>query len=173
MRRLPLSMFLAAGLVLVGADSAFAQTVGTSFTYQGKLDSLGTPTNGPHDLKFRLFDAASGGNQLGPELCVNDVTVVDGQFTILLDFGAQFSGASRHIEIDVRADTGLDCSDQTGYETLAPRQNITPAPYALFALNGTPGPEGPQGPIGPAGPTGQPRSGRSRRSPRTSGFSRT
>jgi hypothetical protein len=154
MRRLPLSLFMAAGFLTVGTGSASAQTVATSFTYQGKLDSLGAPTNGPHDLKFRLFDAPTGGNQVGPELCVNDVSVVDGQFTILLDFGAQFSGASRHIEIDVRADTGLDCSDQTGYETLAPRQNITPTPYALFALHGNPGPAGPVGPLGPAGPAG-------------------
>ncbi len=154
MRRLPLSLFLAAGILAVGTGSASAQAVGTSFTYQGKLDSLGAPTNGPHDLKFRLFDAASGGAQVGPELCVNDVSVVDGQFTILLDFGTQFSGAQRHVEIDVRADTGLTCADQSGYETLAPRQNITPAPYALFALNGNPGPQGEIGPAGPQGATG-------------------
>jgi hypothetical protein len=154
MRRLPLSLFLAAGILAVGTGSAFAQAVGTSFTYQGKLDSLGAPTNGPHDLKFRLFDATSGGAQVGPELCVNDVSVVDGQFTILLDFGTQFSGAQRHIEIDVRADTGLTCADQSGYETLAPRQNITPAPYALFALNGNPGPQGEIGPAGPQGAAG-------------------
>jgi hypothetical protein len=163
MRRLPLSLFMAAGFLAVGAGSALGQAVGTSFTYQGKLDSLGAPTNGPHDLKFRLFDAPTGGNQVGPELCVNDVGVVDGQFTILLDFGTQFTGAQRHIEIDVRADTGLTCGDQSGYETLTPRQNITPTPYALFALNGNPGPQGaigpagspgPQGSAGPAGPQG-------------------
>lgn len=154
MRRVLLSMFLAAGWSGLAAHSALAQPVGTTFTYQGKLESAGQPASGLHDLKFRLFDAASGGAQVGPELCVNDVNVVNGTFTVLLDFGAQFSGASRHIEIDVRADTGLDCSDQTGYETLAPRQNITPTPYALFALNGNPGPVGPMGPAGPRGQTG-------------------
>ncbi len=154
MRRLPLSLFLAASFLAVGTGSASAQTVGTSFTYQGKLDSLGASANGPHDLKFRLFDAVSGGAQVGPELCVNDVSVVDGQFTILLDFGTQFAGAQRHIEIDVRADTGLTCADQSGYETLAPRQNITPTPYALFALNGNPGPQGEIGPAGPQGAAG-------------------
>jgi hypothetical protein len=136
MFRSPMSLVLAAGLVGVagfGASHALGQ-VGTGFTYQGQLQTAGSPANGVHDLKFRLFDAAGGGTQVGTELCANDITVVDGRFSVILDFGAQFAGAQRHLEIDVRTDTGLDCTDQTGYNTLAPRQNITPAPYAIHSL---------------------------------------
>jgi hypothetical protein len=154
MRPAALSCVLAVGLSGLLPAHALAQPAGTTFTYQGRLATSGTPSNGLHDLRFRLFDAAAGGLQVGPTLCANDITVVDGEFTVLLDFGAQFSGSQRYIEIDVRADSGFDCSEQTGYETLAPRQNITPTPYALYALNGTPGPAGPTGPAGAPGPQG-------------------
>ncbi len=43
----------------MGATAAFAQPLGTSFTYQGELRSAGEPAAGVHDLRFRLFDAAS------------------------------------------------------------------------------------------------------------------
>lgn len=154
MRRPLVSGFLAAGFIAALAGSAFAQPVGTTFTYQGYMGSTGQPATGVFDLKFRLFDAAAAGAQIGPELCFDDVTIIDGTFSVPLDFGAAFAGNGRHLEMDVRPDSGLGCSDTSGYETLAPRQDITPTPYALFALNGMPGPEGPQGPIGPAGPTG-------------------
>ncbi len=156
MRRSVLSLLLTVGLSALVPDHALAQPAGTTFTYQGRLATSGTPSNGLHDLRFRLFDAAAGGLQVGPPLSTNDISIVNGEFTVLLDFGAQFTGSQRYIEIDVRADSGLDCSDQTGYETLAPRQNITPTPYALFALNGNPGPQGPIGPAGTPGPQGPP-----------------
>ncbi|MBI4579029.1 MAG: hypothetical protein HY718_04960 [Planctomycetes bacterium] len=40
-----------------------------------------------------------------------------------------------HLEIDVRADTGLDCTNPAGFVVLAPRQTLNAAPNALFALN--------------------------------------
>ena len=40
---------------------AVAAPLGTAFTYQGQLKSDGSPANGLHDMRFRLFDAAVGG----------------------------------------------------------------------------------------------------------------
>jgi hypothetical protein len=45
-------------------STAFAQA--TAFTYQGKLAEGGTPANGRYDLRFILYDADAGGNQVGP-----------------------------------------------------------------------------------------------------------
>ena len=43
-----------------------AQTpVGTAFTHQGRLTQAGSPADGEFDFEFRLFDAASAGNQQG------------------------------------------------------------------------------------------------------------
>jgi hypothetical protein len=125
--------FAAALLVLSGAR-ALAQIPQTAFTYQGKLISSGNPANGLHDLRFTLFDAATGGTRVGNPVCVDNVGVIDGLFTVTLDFGQQFATTfPRFLEIDVRADTGLNCGTVTGFSTLAPRQQLTAAPMASQA----------------------------------------
>ena len=114
------------------ASPALAQS--TAFTYQGKLKNGSLPANGLHDFRFSLFDAQSGGSQVGTTQCVDDIVVTDGVFSATIDFGQQFaSGAPRFLQIDVRADTGLDCANQTGFTTLAQRQAISPTPLANHA----------------------------------------
>lgn len=142
------TMSLAAALISTAAlvaPQALAQS--TTFTYQGLLDDAGAPTSGPHDFRFRLFDAATGGAQLGSTLCSDNVDVVGGVFTAQLDFGQQFATtAQRHLEIEVRRDTGLSCGDVTGFVALSPRQQLTAAPmashasaaFALDAADGSP-----------------------------------
>jgi len=122
-------------LLLLVSSVAHAQPIGTSFTYQGELRSSGSPVTGPHDLQFRLYDAASGGTQVGSTLCSDNVAIIEGRFTAVLDFGAQFAGQQRYLEIDVRADTGLNCANPTGYMPLTPRQPVTASPYANFSLS--------------------------------------
>lgn len=115
-------------------NGAAAQT--TSFTYQGQLKDGLNLAQGQHDFRFRLYDAASGGSQLGTTQCVDNILVNDGVFTATIDFGNQFaSPAPRFIEIDVRRDTGLSCANVGGFVVLAPRQPITPAPTAIQAAS--------------------------------------
>jgi hypothetical protein len=118
------------------AAAAHAQP-GTSWTYQGTLQNAGQPGTGLHDFRFRLYDAATGGTQVGLTQCADNVDVAAGVFTVVLDFGAQFPGAARFLEIDVRQDTGLNCGNATGFVTLGTRQPITPTPYAMFAAQAT------------------------------------
>lgn len=59
----------------------------TAFSYQGYLQDNGDPANGPFDFEFKLFDAPAGGSQLGSTATLDDVTVLDGLFTVTLDFG--------------------------------------------------------------------------------------
>lgn len=122
---------LVAALSLYFAAHALAQT---AFTYQGELRLLGSPVTGTYDMRFRLYDAATGTTQVGTTQCINDVTVTEGKFTTQVDFGAQFNGtAPRFVEIDVRSDTGQSCLDVAGYSTLAPRQPLTVTPRASAA----------------------------------------
>ena len=116
---------------MVGASAsgplAPAAPVSTAFTYQGRLTDGGSPANGAYDLRFSLFDAASGGAQVGSTQALNDVTVADGYFTVALDFGASvFKGEARWIVVEVRpgASTG-------SYTTLSPRTQLASVPYAL------------------------------------------
>ncbi len=118
--------------VLTLAAAAAAQP--TALSYQGRLKNGGQPASGLHDFRFRLFDAAQGGNQLGDILCVNNLSVADGLFTAKIDFGQQFASPdARFLEIQVRADTGLGCGNGNGFVTLSPRQPITAAPIANHA----------------------------------------
>jgi hypothetical protein len=123
------SLLATLALALTAPLVAHTQTpLGTAFTYQGKLDSSGAGLNGVVDFRFRLFDAAVAGNELGA-VNVDDVPITDGLFTVALDFGqAPFTGSARWLEIGVR-ETGVN------FTTLTPRQLLTPAPFALYALN--------------------------------------
>jgi hypothetical protein len=129
-------------LALCLANVAHAVPVGTVFTYQGKLEDNSVPANGLYDFEFRLFDALTDGAQFGPVLSANDVPVEDGVFSVPLNFGA-FSSEARWLAISVRPGAGV-----AAYEALTPRQAITAAPVAQFALAGNPGPQGPQGASG-------------------------
>jgi hypothetical protein len=102
-----------------------AQT--TEFTYQGQLQSSSSPANGSFDFEFALFDG--GGSQIGSTLTRSGVAVANGIFTVNLDFGSSFPGASRFLEIRVRQAGG------GAFTTLAPRQPLTSTPYAVKSLN--------------------------------------
>ena len=123
-----LSRLLLTAAVLGGPLTTAALAQGTAFTYQGRLDDGGTPATGLYDLSFTVFNAAAGGTSAGVRT-LDNVGVTNGLFTVTLDFGAGvFAGAPEWLEIAVRpgASTGA-------YTGLAPRQAITPTPYALYA----------------------------------------
>ena len=114
--------------------SVDAQPITSAFTYQGELLDNDALAEGLYDLRFRLYEGVASGLQIGPTICVNDIDIIDGTFTVELDFGTVFFGSNRYIEIDVRKDTGLSCANTTGYVTLAPRQKLTATPYAAYAM---------------------------------------
>lgn len=116
-------------LLLSCAFAAAAQT--TAFNYQGSLNSGGTPANGNHDFEFALFDSLAGGTQLGSTLTRSNVAVSTGVFSVSLDFGSQFPGATRFLEIRVRPSGG------GAFTPLAPRQPFTSSPYSIRSLNAT------------------------------------
>ena len=127
--------FCAAILTLTSV--AAAQPLSTAFTYQGELRDAGSPVNGTYDLRFRLYDALTGGAQLGTTLCVDNTASVDGRLTVSLDFGPQFAGQKRFLEVEVRRDAGLNCVNPADFVILGPRQDLSPTPNALFALAAT------------------------------------
>jgi hypothetical protein len=110
------------------ASIGSAATLGTAFTYHGRLTDNGSPANGRYDLRFVLYDADSGGNQFGPILTNTNMVVSSGVFIATLDFGSVFDGNGRWLEISVRT------NGASNFATLAPRQNLTPIPYALTAI---------------------------------------
>src|ERR1039458_6986754 len=116
---------LALSTIIAHPSTACAQ--GTAFTYQGRLNSSGSPVNGSYDLTFALFSVSSGAGQVGNTVTNTATLVSNGLFTATVDFGANFPGAARWLEIAMRTNGG------TSFATLIPRQPLTATPYAVTA----------------------------------------
>jgi hypothetical protein len=101
------------------------------FTYQGRLMDNNFAADGLYDFHFKLYDAVENGIQQGDTIILNELDVIDGYFTVALDFPSDtdiFNGNDRWLQIGVRP------GNSTGsFTTLSPRQKITPAPYAIYA----------------------------------------
>lgn len=110
------------------------------FSYQGRLERNGQLVDGSANLVFTLWDAPSGGNQIGSAITENAYPVVGGLFTINLAFPGAFAGEQRYLEVSVDG-------------TVLPRQPVATAPVAQYALTGSPGPQGPAGTTGQSATT--------------------
>jgi hypothetical protein len=122
-----LRRFLVALMLICHSSLLFGQS--TAFTYQGRLNDGSNPANGSYDLRFAVFDKSTNGNQQGPILTNGATSVSNGLFNVVLDFGNQFSGPDRWLEIAVRT------NGNGNFITLSPRQPVTAIPYAITAAN--------------------------------------
>lgn len=80
------------------------------------------------NLEFSRWDAVVDGAQIGASLSLSDVPVSQGLFTVEVNAGGEFGpsafrGERRWLTISVN---GIP---------LTPRQEVTPVPYAQFAVN--------------------------------------
>ncbi len=116
-------------LTLCLVSAAAAGILGTTFTYQGILADSGSPVSGVVDLRFTLWDAASGGAQVGSAVAIEDTAVMGGRVTVPLDFGAVFNGNELWLAVEVR-----DGGSTGAYTLLDPRQALTAAPFAAHAI---------------------------------------
>ncbi|MHC4086623.1 MAG: tail fiber domain-containing protein [Planctomycetota bacterium] len=126
-------LVLALGLVVCPPKVIGAAPMGTAFTYQGRLIDANNASDGLYDFQFKLFDGPNTltAEQMGVTIDVNEMDVIDGYFTVELDFGGGvFDGNARWLEISARPG---ELIGPDPYTTLSPRQALTPAPYALFA----------------------------------------
>ena len=73
------------------------------------------------------MNVASGGSQLTVPN-IRPVVVTNGLFTTTLDFGSGiFNGGPVFLQLEVQTNGG------SSYTVLAPRQPLTPTPYAIYA----------------------------------------
>ena len=117
-------------LFLCSTHSSSAEPLGTAFTYQGRLIDANNPADGEYDFQFKLFDSDTDGSQVGSDVNLGDVDVIDGYFTVELDFGNVFDGTALWLEVGIREGILADTND---YTTLTARQLLTATPYALYA----------------------------------------
>ena len=127
MNRKTLSVVLT-GLVLMAGLVTHAASLGTSITYQGRLNGPGGPANGLYDLTFQVFTAETGGTAHDVPVTNSAVLVSNGLFTTVVDFkGRPDYHQDAWIELTVRTNGG------GAFATLSPRQPITTTPFAWFA----------------------------------------
>jgi hypothetical protein len=120
--------FVSALLLAAASLVSAASPMGTSFSYQGRLQDGAQPATGSYDFRFAAFDAAAGGAQVGPNVDLSAVAVNNGLFTVALDFGTGiFDGSARWLAIQVKT------NGAAGYAALTPRQPLSPAPYSMLA----------------------------------------
>lgn len=119
----------------VAAASAQTSNNAETFTYQGNLTFFGQPVNGTCNFQFSVHDALADGYQIGITQTMAGVAVADGIFSApiyvyvpAIPFSI-FNGQDRWLQIAVN-----DCAGGSTYTTLTPRQAITPAPYATYAI---------------------------------------
>ena len=119
-------------LTLLGAGPSqlsILHAQGTAFTYQGRLSDGTNAANGGYDLAFTLYDAATGPRRIGGTITNAATALRNGLFSVALDFGNQFSGPNRWLEMAVRT------NGNGAFTTLTPRQQITATPYAVYSAN--------------------------------------
>jgi len=122
-----LTTLIPALVLYVGAQTPL-HAQGTAFTYQGRLNSGGSAAGGSYDVKFTLYATNATGIAIAGPVTNLAVAVSNGLFTTTLDFGAGvFAGMNCWLDLAVRT------NGAAAFSELAPRQALTPTPYAIFA----------------------------------------
>jgi len=115
-------------LALLSLANLPARSQTTAFTYQGRLNIDGIPYTGQAEFQPTLWADANGGSVLAANLPAQVIAgVTNGLFVLPLDFGpGQFPGVERWLQFEVR-------TNLSAFTLLAPRQQVTPTPYAFTA----------------------------------------
>jgi trimeric autotransporter adhesin len=109
------------------ALSAATLAQDSTFTYQGRLTQSSGPVTGVYDVRVSLTDAATGTGSFNLLNQFTGLPMSNGLFTVTLDFGPQFNGSNRWLELAVRT------NGASTFTVLSPRQKILATPYAQYA----------------------------------------
>jgi hypothetical protein len=124
-------MNLIVAALTLSAAPLVAAPLGTVINYQGRLTSGGNGANGQYDMRFRLYNDASAGSQVGITVTVAPLQVSSGLFTAPIDFGSGvFDGTDYWLEIAVRPNGSV-----SAYTVLTPRQALNAVANSLWSVN--------------------------------------
>ncbi|MFT3683683.1 MAG: hypothetical protein QM783_01950 [Phycisphaerales bacterium] len=139
MKRLLSKLLIPAAVALAAPATATFAQVTSAFTYNGKL--AGAVSDGSVDMRFTLWNAATGGTQIGSTLRFDGtsgggnqspVTVKNGVFSVPLDFGdASINNGARWIDVEVRSPH--DATNTAPYVAAITRQRLSVTPMATFS----------------------------------------
>ncbi len=102
----------------------------TAFTFQGVLNAGTTAANGLYDMTFGVYNANVAGDFIAGPITNTAVAVSNGLFTVTLNFGTGvFTGTNYWVQMALRP-SGIG-----SFSPLSPRQQLTPAPYAISLVS--------------------------------------
>lgn len=110
------------------ASIAAAPSLGTSLTYQGRLNTTSGAANGTYDFTFQISTNVAGGLADNPPVTNLEVVVSNGLFTAIVDFGGKPTDHK-----DYWLELGVRSSGVGSFTILTPRQPIRATPFAWFA----------------------------------------
>lgn len=131
-----LSGFAAASLA---SAAAIASNPPELISYQGVLDNAGSPVNGPQNIVFRLYSAASGGDQILVDSHVGGLAIAvnDGLFTAEIGGGIVTDGAGPGAFTSLgpvfRNYSTVYLEVEVAGQILTPRQRMISVGFALDA----------------------------------------
>jgi len=125
-------LVLALAITVCSVQVSGAGPMGTAFTYQGRLIDANDAADGLYDFLFKLYDGDDpcDANEIGGDVNKPDVDIIDGYFTVVLDFGSVFVGDDVWLHVGFRPG---ELEDSNEYTMLRPLQELTPTPYAIYA----------------------------------------
>ena len=112
-------------VILLGITEGFSQ-IPPLITYQGYVDSSNIPFTGNKAIRFKIYDAESGGNNLWTEDHSN-VSVTDGYFQVQL---GRFTPLN--LDFDIPYWLGINIENEP---ELVPRTALTSSAYSFFSSN--------------------------------------
>jgi hypothetical protein len=112
-------------VTLLSGARIYAQ--GSAFTYQGRLNDGTNLANGTYEIRFAVQGDATAQVPIGQPRTNSSVTVSNGLFTTVVDFGAIWDGSPMWLEIGVRP------AGTTTFSNVLPRQLVTATPKAVYA----------------------------------------
>lgn len=118
--------------ILLLAGSMAAQ--GNAFSFQGRLNDGTNPANGSYDLQFRLFNSITGGSPIGTAAERPNTTLINGVFSVTLDFGASAFNNPNAVFIEIAVKPN---GSPNAFTILGPRQQLTVVPFAVRAQTAT------------------------------------
>ena len=82
-----LSLVVFIGILFSISTTSLAQTVFNRLNYTGRIvDTNGAPKTGPVNLSVTFYETETGTNQKGDVIDIDNVTLVEGAFSLKLKF---------------------------------------------------------------------------------------
>ncbi len=124
-------------LLLFATAISTGQSVPKLVNYQGQLtDSQGNPAVGDKKIEFNIYDDATGGTLLWGPQTFDNVTLINGEFNVVLGMDTQNRSVDTAFSSD-NAFLGMKVGDAGGSvgAEFSPRQQFLAVPYAFRSLD--------------------------------------